>query len=840
VSGNSTANSSEDILNSGSRWNRWEPHIHTPETLFNNQFKGDDAWEKYIAALEASNPPIRALAVTDYYLTDKYETVLAAKAAGRLKQIDLIFPNVELRLDVGTSKGKSVNIHLLVSPEDPNHLAELRRFLSFLQFPALGDTFACTPDDLKRLGKRHDASIVDDRVATRHGAGQFKVNLAQFREAYKNNEWAKKNILIAVAGAETDGTSGVREGQDKLLREEIEAFAHVIFASSVAQREFWLGRKSVSVEQLRERYGGLKPCLHGSDAHELDKVGQPDDERYSWIKGALDFDSLRQACIDPAGRAFVGKRPPFRATPSQVISSVELTNAPWAMTPKLALNPGLVAIIGARGSGKTALADAIAAGCDATSGRVSDASFIVRAREHLSGAGVKLEWETGDPTERPLIDAAYDPSLYPRARYLSQKFVEELCSANTMTDELLREIERVIFNAHSTSERDGTDDFDELLDLRTAVLHDNRERDEETIANLSDRIGREHEKQVQVSPLKSQIDQKRTLIANYIKSRDALVSSGNAERVARLSALSEAAEYVRKQIRLWSYEEQTLHSLRNDVSDFRRNRVPEALRSAKEEFRASNLTDEEWERFRQKYEGDVDGTLTMRLAKAHKEAEAWRGKPQAAKSNDKDPYIADDANLKQCSLADLDAEIGRVQRLINVDNDTANRFRTVSLKIAEENTALEKLVETLADCEKAEERIKELQQEREETYLRVFEAIVGEEKVLHALYRPLMDRLAGGTGTMKRLSFSVSRHADIAAWAREGEALFDLRTGPFKGRGTLEEWANAELKEAWEKGDPATVSAAMAAFRKNHQPNLLDLSIVPRAQQADYRNWLLT
>ncbi len=51
--------------------------------------------------------------------------------------------------------------------------------------------------------------------------------------------------------------------------------------------------------------------------------------------------------------------------PSQVISQVEIDNALWAGTPTIALNHGLIAIIGARGSGKTALADVIAAGCDA-------------------------------------------------------------------------------------------------------------------------------------------------------------------------------------------------------------------------------------------------------------------------------------------------------------------------------------------------------------------------------------------------------------------------------------------------------------------------------------------
>ncbi len=52
------------------------------------------------------------------------------------------------------------------------------------------------------------------------------------------------------------------------------------------------------------------------------------------------------------------------ATPSQVISQIEALDAPWMTTPVIPLNPGLVAIIGARGSGKTALADMFAAGCD--------------------------------------------------------------------------------------------------------------------------------------------------------------------------------------------------------------------------------------------------------------------------------------------------------------------------------------------------------------------------------------------------------------------------------------------------------------------------------------------
>lgn len=127
------------MIGRGSQWLRWEPHIHAPGTILNNQFGGGDPWEAYLTSLESCSPAIGAIAVTDYYVTDTYEEVLRRKQAGRLPNVQLIFPNVELRLDIAAKTG-FVNMHLLVSPEDPNHLAELHRILQRLQFQAHGDT----------------------------------------------------------------------------------------------------------------------------------------------------------------------------------------------------------------------------------------------------------------------------------------------------------------------------------------------------------------------------------------------------------------------------------------------------------------------------------------------------------------------------------------------------------------------------------------------------------------------------------------------------------------------------------------------------------------------------
>jgi hypothetical protein len=332
---------------------------------------------------------------------------------------------------------------------------------------------------LVRLGHKVEPGQKNQAAAHARGCEQFKVSFDQLREIFTKSMWAQENILVAVAGGETDGTSGVREGADQTLRTEVEKFAHIIFASSPAQRDFWLGRGVLSEAIIRERYSGAKPCLHGSDAHTNGTVAAPQDDRFSWIKGTVAFDALRQACIDPGGRAFVATEPPVHATPSQVIAGIEVYGAYWARTKTIALNPGLVAIIGARGSGKTALADMIALGCDSTSERLSQASFLVRAQELLSGSAVKLTWATGEENEREL-DQSDETTAgdYAHARYLSQKFVEDLCSAQGMTDTLLEEIERVIFEAHPIADRDGTTDFCELLDLRATRFRSARYREE--------------------------------------------------------------------------------------------------------------------------------------------------------------------------------------------------------------------------------------------------------------------------------------------------------------------------------------------------------------------------
>jgi hypothetical protein len=420
---------------------------------------------------------------------------------------------------------------------------------------------------------------------------------------------------------------------------------------------------------------------------------------------------------------------------------------------------------------------------------------------------------------------------------LSQQFVEELCASDGMTDALLHEIERVIFDAHDLMSRDGAVNFDDLLELRATRHRQARLREEQALATLSERIGTELEKIKLVVGLRTKVAEKKQLLGRHTTDRGKLVAKGSEQRVLRHETLTKAAEKVRGYVRSFSNQEQDLLLMQDEVSDVRNNQAPENLRAIKERHIASGLTSEEWLPFLMDFTGNVDKVLGDRLTKAQKRIAEWKGKAIAA-ATPETPLISDAAELERQPLSLLEAEVARIEKLLSIDRDTADRFSALSKKITEEADLLGRLSEKLADCEGARDRVQDLVKEREVSYVRVFEAVLAEERVLIELYAPIRERLTAANGTLRKLSFSVSRTADVEQWAQEGEKLLDLRRqGPFRGHGTLRQYAHQTLHGPWETGTADDVAKAMAAFREEHQDALLSHAPVAKTDQAEYRTW---
>lgn len=804
----------------GALWHRWDPHIHAPGTAMNDQYSGTDPWPEFILQVDKQNPPIRVLGITDYFLIDTYEKALHVKAAGNLPGVELLFPNVEVRLSLGTGSNSAINAHLLFSPEDSDHLERIRRLMASFKFRYQKDEYRCERSELIRLGRAHDLSILDDGPALTAGVNQFKIDFEVLRETWETNDWFRSNCLVAVAAGERDGTSGLRDadGSFAAMRTNIEAFAHIIFSGNPKQAAFYAGKGSATLEELSTKWGGVKPCLHGSDAHEHAKVGKPAMDRFCWLKGAPTFETLRQACMNPDGRAFIGKEPPCGALPSNVIRTVSISNAPWMSPSSIELNPGLIAIIGARGSGKTALADFIAMGGMGVQAHLSDKSFLRRAADHLKQSAAKLTWESDETTSNSFAGlAAEDLMDVPHVQYLSQQFVDQLCSSEGLEDPLVREIERVVFDAHGEGDRLNATSFEELLDIRLTGARTARNRQVEAISRASEAMTTEQARKDGLAALNKQRDEKVKAIQNDEADMKSLMPKGNAERALRHDAMSRAVEAKRALVLKAKVRLEALQHLAADVKNLREQELPDMLEALKANRGEAELEPADWANFGLVFAGDVDETLqrsqqaTLGLLRT---LEGNRGTAvPVAESDASVPLIAESDDLSKHPLLLLERELSRLRQLVGMDAQNSRRFKAISDRVATAKVAITKFDAEIAKGRGAEARLETLRQQRRDAYVGVFQAVLDEERALTELYEPLKAQIAQARGSLVKLSFTVQRNVNVAAWCETGEALLDLRAaGAFKGKGSLRELASASLLNAWRTGDAAIAGEALQQF----------------------------
>lgn len=817
----------EPVNDRGSMWHRWDPHIHTPGTALNNGYAGDESWEGFLTKIEQSVPPIRALGITDYCSIEKYVETLDKQANGRLQGVGLIFPNVEFRLSIETRKGVGINLHFLFSPDAPDHVARIEHFLEGLEFRFQGEAYRCRRSDLIRLGRAHKGSSLEEQEAYRAGINQFKVDFGKLQEAWDQSDWVRENCLIAVAGGGTDGTSGLQteDGQWATTRQNIERFADIIFSASPQQIEFYLGKGVATIEDLDKKWNGKKPCLHGSDAHTEERVGVPDKDRLCWINGDLTFESLRQAVIEPEGRVHIGAMPPRGAMPGNCIAAASFSNADWLRPDVVPINSGMVAIIGARGSGKTALADLIATGGFGVSKHLNRSSFLTRAANFLKESRVTLLWENGSDTVNDVASAGMEELLdAPHVQYLSQQFVETLCSSEGLDDELIAEIHRVIFEAHEESDRMGSQDFSGLLALRLDESHSDRERQRRVLERANNSITEEQLRKDHLPALIKDRDEKSTQIEKDKNDRKLLIPKGQEGRTARLEAVTHALEQKQQIAAGVKLQLQALTGIQADVRDFLDNEIPNWIAGLKEKRNNAQLSEQEWKDFNVQFSGDVGLLLQNKIAEANKRLAVVEGHVRVIEDPEKVdltvPLIPDSVHLVDQPVTLLQRERDRLQKLVGIDEQNARRYKALSEKISKAEVALAKVVTEIDRANKAEDALKLLRSERNAAYQGVFNAVSNEQIELANLYAPLKARIQGGPGSVSKLSFSVRRLVDVGGWAEQGEALLDLRSGPFRGKGELAKAAEPILGNMWRHGSPAEVAEAMSQFLARYSGSL--------------------
>lgn len=390
--------------------------MHTPASALESRFDG--GWAAYIDALEAKaqSANVAVIGVTDYCSIEGYKELRAAQEGGRLRGV-LLIPNVEFRVSVQTRNGSAINIHILFSGSAADHVTQIERVLANIRFHYRGSPYNCTRPQLILLGRASDPTQTDDNGAYQVGVNIFKPEFKDFKNWWEGEIWLRENALIAVSNGGSDGASGLsQDGGFRAVREEFYRFSQIIFSPKPTCRKYFLGQGADSPALVKQNCGKLMPCIHGSDAHSLETLFEPDQQRYCWIKADPTFEGLRQILYEPEERVHIGATAPESFDENKVIDEVQFEAASdWFGTAKLELNSRLVTIIGEKGSGKTALADVIAHACGAW--QETPASFLKKARGLLSGATANVRWRSGTISSAPL-DAASGVQT-PQVRYLS-------------------------------------------------------------------------------------------------------------------------------------------------------------------------------------------------------------------------------------------------------------------------------------------------------------------------------------------------------------------------------------------------------------------------------------
>ena len=468
----------------GSEWRKWDLHVHSPAS---HGFSGD--WNQFV--IQLGNADCDVIGINDYFSVAGYRKVLellnnpGAGAEGnkayrealeKLKTKTLL-PVVECRMNnivVGkkVKSGTRINFHLIFDPDiDPDNI----------------ETFI---KGLKVKGTSIGARYTDPKFLLE----EVSVNFGETVRDLRDDGNFLDHFLIWMPYDEYGGIDAINPATDKLFKEGLVYNADILGSSNKDQADFFLWKKGkFTEEQYHQWFGKKKPCIKGSDSHNVnDELGKLKDEKsqptdkYCWIKADPTFRGLRQIVNEPKDRVHIGRIPSkmdeVRRNTTRYLSQVHIRKTVEAEIDdiwfecEIPLNYDMVAIIGDKGSGKSALADILAlagnSSCDTTHfSFLTKDRFCERNGRIAKHFEVYARWEDGTDYVTSL-NSKPDLNNVELIRYIPQTYLEKVCTETEpgQKSEFQQELRKVIFSHITDANRLGKESLDELVEYKTEEL----------------------------------------------------------------------------------------------------------------------------------------------------------------------------------------------------------------------------------------------------------------------------------------------------------------------------------------------------------------------------------
>jgi len=419
----------------GSEWAKWDLHVHTASS-YDAEYKGPDSDKLLCEALIENN--ITAVAITDHFIIDSERIVNLRKLAPSIT----FFPGVELRTDKGAP-----NLHVILIFSEKSNLKNLSREFNvvmrdgeakYAKSSENDETVYWTFEDIIKFGNDRGG------IVSLHAGGKTNGIDKEITNATPVNQAIKKDISKDVHFFEIGKISDINDYNKHVFKEIPK-----------------------------------KPLIICSDCHNPKKYSSKEN---LWIKANPTFQGLTQCIFQPEERVFIGDLPPkleiVSKNKSVYINAISVSknkshknNEEW-FDFEIPLNCGLAAIIGNKGSGKSAFSDIIGHLCNSNS--MNEASFLNNDRFRKSPKKLandysgNIEWLDGKVDSNINLGEIDRKNNVEYAQYLPQKYIEKVC--NDLEDQFQEEINKVIFSYIDITEKEGSKNLKGLIDKKSVTI----------------------------------------------------------------------------------------------------------------------------------------------------------------------------------------------------------------------------------------------------------------------------------------------------------------------------------------------------------------------------------
>lgn len=312
------------------------------------------------------------------------------------------------------------------------------------------------------------------------GAMQAVVDHEDITHILTGDSRFKGKYIVVLAADDWDQINW--NGQAHHLRKSLLQKSDMVFSSNSSTRQWCLGKPPYQgeVENFIREFKTLKPCIHGCDAHRIEDIGRPcakrgdsnhncDNDpsmcklRYCWIKADPTFEGLKQLLYEPEDRVAIQQNNPSPVISNYTITRVRIGDS--MVNDELSLagvdfesNPFLVAVVGGKGTGKTALVDLIANCYMDREATDDNNSFVKRIAEYEPKISTSLSFRDGSEFSKKLEEKSFyeDGQII----YIAQGELEHYIGEKS---DLHQRIKELIFDSPQIKNSILSFDFDEAI-----------------------------------------------------------------------------------------------------------------------------------------------------------------------------------------------------------------------------------------------------------------------------------------------------------------------------------------------------------------------------------------